>query len=66
MARYFDYESIARGVGISDADLAAISEAMREEFPTDDMMWELHILRACMAIRDGRLTVEQATSRKAA
>lgn len=63
---YFDYEKISREAGISDEDLSAICEAMREEFPSDDMMWELHILRACMAIRDGRLTIEQATSREAA
>ncbi|MDO8589287.1 MAG: hypothetical protein Q7T82_19870 [Armatimonadota bacterium] len=62
---YFDYESVAREAGISPQDLAAICENMRLEFPTDDMMWELHVLRACMAIRDGHLTVQQA-KRKAA
>ena len=66
VVEYFDYNKIAREAGISDEDLSAIRDAMRREFPTDDMMWELHILRACMAIRDGHLTVEQATKRKAA
>ena len=63
---YFDYESIARQAGISDHDLAAICEATRKEFPTDEMMWELHVLRACMAIKDGHLTVDEAINRKAA
>ena len=63
---YFDYKKVAREAGISDEDLSAICDVMRREFPTDDMMWELHILRACMAIRDGRLTIEKATSRRAA
>jgi len=57
---YFDYETVAREAGISPQDLAAICESMRLEFPTDDMMWELHVLRACMAIRDGHLSVQQA------
>ena len=63
---YFDYDKIAREAGISEEDVSAIREAMRIEFPTDDMMWELHVLRACMAIRDGHLTAEQAAGRKAA
>jgi hypothetical protein len=28
--------------------------------PHDPMLAELHILRACMAIKNGRLTVEEA------
>jgi hypothetical protein len=63
---YFDYETIARQAGMSDEDLAAICETMRKEFPTDEMMWELHVLRACMAIRDGHLTVDDAVNRRAA
>ena len=63
---YFDYESTAREAGISENDLSAIREAMRADFPEDEMMWELHVLRACMAVRDGRLTIEQAVGRKAA
>ena len=64
--RYFDYEAVARQAGISEHDLAAICDSMRREFPDDEMMWELHVLRACMAIRDGRLTVDEAVGRKAA
>ena len=26
---------------------------IRKDFPADDMMYELHVLRACMAVRDG-------------
>lgn len=48
--RYFDYESLAKEAGISDGDLETIKQAVREEFPNDDMMWELHVLRACSAI----------------
>lgn len=31
---------------------------MRREFPADEMMCELHVLRACMAIRDGLASLE--------
>jgi len=33
---------------------------VRAEFPTDDMLYELHVLRACMAIRDGYVSLENA------
>jgi len=32
----------------------------RQDFPRDEMMFELHLLRACMAIREGVLTLEEA------
>jgi hypothetical protein len=64
--QYFDYETLARESGISETDLDVIKEAMRTEFPTDDMMWELHILRACMAVRDGHATIADITNRRAA
>ena len=63
---YFDYERVAREAGLTEDQLAAVKEAVREEFPTDDMMWELHVLRACMAIRDGHATLEDVTGRPAA
>jgi hypothetical protein len=63
---YFDYESAAREAGLAEGELAAVKEAMRREFPTDDMMWELHVMRACLAIRDGHATLEDVTRRLAA
>lgn len=64
--RYFDYGAVARAAGLSGDDLAAVMEAIRRDFPADDMMWELHILRACTAIRDGYATLEDVTKRLAA
>ncbi|HUT33260.1 MAG TPA: hypothetical protein VNE39_07265 [Planctomycetota bacterium] len=55
---YFDYESLAREAGIPGAKLAAICDRMRREFPRDDMMYELHVLRACMAVKAGRVRLE--------
>jgi len=63
--QYFDYETVARESGISETDLEIIKEAMRAEYPADDMMWELHILRACTAVRDGHVTIDDITNRAA-
>ncbi len=57
---YFDFENAAREAGISAGQLRQLCEAMRREFPGDEMMRELHVLRACMAVRDGLVTLEDA------
>jgi hypothetical protein len=57
---YFDFEKVARQAGISAAHLKQLCEAMHREFPTDEMMRELHVLRACMAVRDGLISLEDA------
>lgn len=57
---YFDYRSIAQDAGMSETQLNELIKRMTEEFPHDRMMSELHVLRACMAIRDGYLTIEEA------
>ena len=56
----FDYEEIAREACIPPAKLLELRHLIREEFPRDEMMYELHLLRACMAIRNGIVTLEQA------
>jgi hypothetical protein len=58
--RYFDYEKMALDANIPPPKLEQLSQLVRQEFPRDEMMYELHLLRACMAIRDGVLTLEQA------
>jgi hypothetical protein len=58
--RYFDYEQVAREAKIPPDQLAALGTLVRQEFPWDDMMYELHLLRVCTAIRDGHVTLEQA------
>ncbi|MCX6376368.1 MAG: hypothetical protein NTU88_10120 [Armatimonadetes bacterium] len=63
---YFDYERVAREAGLTEDQLAVVKEAVRQEFPNDDMLWELHVMRACKAIRDGHATLEDFTGRPAA
>lgn len=58
--RYFDYQTIARKAGIAPASLALLVQQLSAEAPRDPMLTELHVLRACMAIQAGTLTIQQA------
>jgi hypothetical protein len=56
----FEYQSVAEQAKMPPAELAEIAGSIRSEFPTDDMFYELHLLRVCMAIRDGHLSLADA------
>ena len=43
--RYFNYEKAAREGNIPPDKLADLCKMVREEFPQDDMLYELHVLR---------------------
>ncbi len=58
--KYFDYESVARAAKTLPAKLEKLVQSARAEFPNDDLMCELHVLRACMAIRDGHVDIDSA------
>jgi hypothetical protein len=57
---YFDYRNVALEAKIPDDKVKELERIVRSEFPNDEMMFELHMLRVCMAIRDKALTIEQA------
>lgn len=57
---FFDYTHLAQEAGVSDADLARLKQAIRADYPGDDMLYELRLLRTCRAIRDGHSTVAEA------
>ena len=57
---YFDYERVAREAGITPDELAQLEAATRLDYPGDQMLFELRMLRTCKAIRDGYCTVAQA------
>ena len=63
--KYFDYESVAREAKISPAKLRHLLNLLREEFPNDPLMYELHVLRACMAVRDGHISINDVLKRNA-
>ena len=58
----FDYVTAARSAGISPQDLDRLRLAVRAEYPHDDMMFELRLLRTIKAISGGYVTVDQALS----
>jgi len=56
--KYFDYESVAREARIPPGKMRKLLRVIREEFPNDPLMYELHVLRACMAVRDGHIQID--------
>ena len=58
--KYFNFEKVAGEAGISPEKLREIQERTRREFPRDEMMYELHVLRICMAVRDGYIKLDDA------
>ena len=58
--RYFDFEAVAKEAKIPTDKLTALAKNVREEFPTDDMMYELHLMRVCSAIQAGYVSIEEA------
>lgn len=55
----FDYATVAKRAGIPDEMLARLCHLVREEFPNDDMLFELHVLRALLAVERGQVTLEE-------
>jgi hypothetical protein len=60
MMHSFDYEGIGREGAIPAEKLDELRHLIKKEFPRDEMMCELDLLRACMAIKNGALTIDQA------
>ncbi len=63
--KYFDHEKAADEAKIPPDKLDQLRRRVRQEFPRDEMMYEPHFLRACMAIKNGVLTIEQALASSA-
>jgi hypothetical protein len=61
----FDYVTVARRAAIPEAQLERLCALVRAEFPSDEMMAELHILRALLAIERGDTTLEEILSQPA-
>ena len=43
---YFDYQKLAQKMRVSGIILKKIEREVKKEFPSDRMMYELHVLRA--------------------
>ena len=62
----FDYVTTAKRVGISPEDLERLIALTRAEFPSDEMMVELHVLRAILAVERGDVTLREILHSRAA
>ncbi len=49
MFSYFDINKIAEKSGLPEQVIMKIKEEARKEFPADDLMYELHLMRAIKA-----------------
>lgn len=49
MAEIFDVKRKCKELGLSKDIFETISKEVRSEFPNDEMMFELHLIRALMA-----------------
>ena len=54
----FDYAAAAHRAGIPGDKLDRLAAIMRAEFPDDETMAELHILRAILAVEQGAASLE--------
>jgi len=43
---YFDYRKVAKEMNVPNTILKKIEREVKDEFPKDKMMYELHVLRA--------------------
>ncbi len=62
----FDCVAAARRVGIPGHKLERLVALARAEFPDDETMAELHILRAILAVERGDASVEEILRQEAA
>ena len=57
---YFNFENVAKEAKIPKNGFEDLAKAVRAEFPRDEMMYELHLLRVCMSIQQGHVSLEEA------
>ncbi len=55
----FDYLTAARRAEIPQEKLDQLCALFRTEFPSDEMMAELHILRAVLSVERGDATLDE-------
>lgn len=62
---YYDYPAAAATAGLTEPELDAIARLFEAEYPSDVMLRELHILRACNAIARGDTTLDRVLAPQA-
>ena len=54
----FDYRPLAAELHLTREQLQSLELSVKHDYPKDEMMQELRMLRTLRAIRDGRQTLE--------
>jgi len=54
----FNYEAIAKRINLPEERVSEIGKIIRKDFPRDEMMFELHMLRVLMALERKDLALE--------
>ena len=62
----FDYKTAAARAGILGSKLDRLVALIRAEFPDDETMAELHVLRAILAVEQGSASLEEILGQEAA
>ena len=58
MSYIFDYESLEKQLNLPEETVKRIRKVVRKEFPEDDMMYELHLVRIYNSLKNRRITIE--------
>ncbi len=56
---FFDFSDAAKRVGLSRERVEQLVGRFQAEFPGDEMMVELHTLRAILSIERGEVTLDE-------
>lgn len=64
MGYLFDVERIANESGLLNEVIERIKEEVRKEFPNDEMMCELHLMRAIESEKNKDLSPAEKTKRR--
>jgi hypothetical protein len=48
MNKLFDLDELIRNSGLPKAKVRTLLKETRKEFPDDELLWELHVVRALM------------------
>lgn len=55
----FDLQRLKTESGLSPQILEQLERIVREDFPDDEMQFELHLMRLLRALKTGRITLAQ-------
>lgn len=62
----FDYKTATARAGIPGSKLDRLVALICAEFPDDEMMAELHVLRAILAVERGAVSLDEILGRQVA